>query len=51
MSAADDRLDQHRVVGVMEGQQLVSLIGKGTAGLVVVGLDLLGAVVDLAGCD
>ena len=51
MGPAYDGLDQHRVVGVMQGQQLVALVGESGAGVLEVLHDLLGSVVDLAGGD
>ena len=41
----------HGVIGMMEREQLVALVGEGGAGLLEVARDLLGAVVDVAGGD
>ena len=49
MGPVQVRLDDHRVVGVVQRDQLVSLVGKGGAGLLEVPGHLLRAVVDLAG--
>jgi hypothetical protein len=46
-----DELGDHRVVGVVQRDQLVALVGERGARLVEVALDRLGAVVDLAGRD
>ena len=51
MGAAQPGLDDHGVFGVVELDQLVALVGEGAAGLLVVGGDLLGPVVDVAGRD
>ena len=51
MGAADDRLDQHGVVGVVERDQLVALVREGPAALLEVPRHLLGPVVDVAGGD
>ena len=49
VGAAHHRLDQDRGVGMVQGQQLVALVGEGAPRLLEVRHHLLGPVVDLAG--
>src|SRR5262249_17481729 len=51
MGAVEVGLHDHRVVRVVERDQLIPLVGKGGARLVEVAGDLLGAVIDVAGAD
>ena len=51
VGAAHHRLDQDRVVGVMKGEQLVSLVREGSTRLLEVGAHLVVAVEDVAGPD
>jgi hypothetical protein len=51
MGAEEVRLDDHRIVGVVEGDQLVALVREGGAGLLEVPRDLLRPVVDIACAD
>jgi mannosyltransferase len=51
VSPVEVGLDDHRVVGVVEGNQLVSLVGERGACLLEVARHLLRPVVDVAGAD
>src|SRR4029077_20001953 len=51
VGAADDRLDHHAFVCVMESAQLVALVREGTPALLEIARDLLRPVIDVAGGD